>query len=511
MPRSSGTVASLIFLSFISFFSQVAVAEIFFYIDPKYTGSTRNGSSTSPWISLDSAAWMVVNNALQSQNVTVFCSARKAASDTDQVYGAPSEIDLNQRTNTSSFILTFDGRSMYNTNNVSPNWQSYYGTSKCNVRDFNAQNSTHSKRSNITIDGFRISMTASGKAVSICGDNWTLKNSDIFHAPGVKDGPLVLIVPTADSAHEGSSSYCPASANITIANNTIHDSYGELIYVGGGGCSSVDSTGTSLCMGFPAHNGVTIQGNILYNGGVYGAQGDGIDVKGGLYNLKIINNTIYSLNDPGASGIRAIVHQGARYGDPDQNNLIANNYIHDAKVEDAAIALVNSWGTPRGIEVRNNIIANASKVGIKIYNGSNLSLYNNTIYKSGSYGISVTAGTVVIQNNLLLSNNAGGTQTSISGTITSTHNAFSNTWGGTCASCVSGLTSSDVVNADGGNLHPAIGSQVLDVGITLSSFTIDLDGTPRPQGSGWDIGAYEFSTLQTLSPSPPTNLHFQSN
>jgi Right handed beta helix region len=503
MSRSISIVVSLIFLSFISFFSQAVVAETVFYVDPDYTGSTQDGSAVSPWFSLDSAAWGVINNSLNSQNVTVFFSARKAASDTDQVYGAPSEIDLNKRTNTSSFMLTFDGHSMYNTNPASPNWQSYSGTSKCNVRDFYAQNGTHTKRSNITIDGFRISMTVGGKAVAICGDNWTLKNSDIFHTSTATDGPLVLIVPTSDSAHEGSSWYCPASTNITIANNTIHDSYGELIYVGGGGCSSADSTGTSLCMGFPAHNGVTIQNNTLYNGGVYGAQGDGIDVKGGLYNLQLINNTIYNLNDPRALGIRAIVHQGARDGDPDQNNLIANNYIHDVWVGDAAIALVNSWGTPRGIEVRNNIIANATKAGIKIYTGSNLSLYNNTIYKSGSYGVLVQAATVVVKNNLLLSNNSGGTQTSLGGTITSSNNAYSNTWNGACASCVPGLTLSDVVNAAGGDFHPTVASRVIDVGIALPSFSTDYDGTTRPQGSGWDIGAYEFSA-PTLN--PPTNL-----
>ncbi|MDP2941146.1 MAG: glycosyl hydrolase family 28-related protein, partial [Candidatus Omnitrophota bacterium] len=47
---------------------------------------------------------------------------------------------------------------------------------------------------------------------------------------------------------------------------------------------------------------------------------------------------------------------------------------------------------------------------------------------------------------------------------------------------------------DQGNYHPPATSPGIDVGIDLSAlgFDRDVEGTLRPQGAGWDIGAYEY-------------------
>jgi hypothetical protein len=50
----------------------------------------------------------------------------------------------------------------------------------------------------------------------------------------------------------------------------------------------------------------------------------------------------------------------------------------------------------------------------------------------------------------------------------------------------------DIGNDD---YHLAAGSQAIDVGVTLPDVPVDLDGRPRPAGSAFDIGAYEYSFL----------------
>jgi len=57
------------------------------------------------------------------------------------------------------------------------------------------------------------------------------------------------------------------------------------------------------------------------------------------------------------------------------------------------------------------------------------------------------------------------------------------------------------------NYRLQIGSPLKDVGTTIATFTIDKDGTTRPKGSAWDIGAYEYTGgVSTISGSGTINL-----
>jgi hypothetical protein len=52
------------------------------------------------------------------------------------------------------------------------------------------------------------------------------------------------------------------------------------------------------------------------------------------------------------------------------------------------------------------------------------------------------------------------------------------------------------------NVHLQPGSPCVDVGVDLSAHhTTDKDGMPRPQGIGWDIGAYELAHTLVYLPS----------
>ena len=220
----------------------------------------------------DAGAWTAVNSALASGDVTVYFSARTAASDANNVYGAG--VAVTSRSDTSANILTFNGRSFYNTDNDSPSWSAQTGTGRSQVLNFISQNAGHTKYSNIVIDGFYVEALASGKAISICGDNWIVQNCDISHTVVGSSGPLVMLVPTSDAVHEGTADYCVASSNIQFIGNTFHDSYGECLYLGGAGCSETDPTlSETYCNGFPSHDTIVVSGNTFYNCGTRGSTG----------------------------------------------------------------------------------------------------------------------------------------------------------------------------------------------------------------------------------------------
>ncbi len=50
-----------------------------------------------------------------------------------------------------------------------------------------------------------------------------------------------------------------------------------------------------------------------------------------------------------------------------------------------------------------------------------------------------------------------------------------------------------LVNPSGGDFHLQPNSPAIDAGQSLASVVEDFDGNPRPEGAGYDIGAYEFA------------------
>jgi len=473
-----------------------------YYVDSDWTG-TQSGSASQPWKYLSSSAWSAINSSLAGGSVTVYFSARDASSDSDDVYdnngdGAQDGIDLSMRSDTGSGVLTLDGNSKYNSSDSSPNWVSYSGRSKSRVRYLTAQNDSHRKYSNITIHGLHVVTTDGNKEIAICGDNWIVENCECEHASSATDGPGVYLVPTADSSHEGSSAYAPACNNIIIRNNVVHDSYGESMYIGGGGIMD-GSSGA----GYPSHSNVTIEGNIIYNSGSRGAQGDGIDVKGGIRNLTVRANEIYNLN---SGAVRAIVMQGQLDG-ASQTTVIERNRIHDCSaIEDAAIAVVDSWGRPQGVSVRNNVISKVNAIGIKVYDSQDTpGIYNNTISACGDVAI-FSYVSASVMNNLVYGNNGGGSQVSLSGSPQCDYNAYGGSWGSSSAGGSSlSLSSTDwantVTSPSTGDFTLKSSSPVIGKAKVLSSFSNDAVNYPR--GSSWDIGGYQH-TQSSPPPSLPT-------
>jgi len=496
-----------------------------FYLDPDVTGGTHVGTQANPFQNIDAAAWTIINNALATDNVTIFCSARNAGSDTNQLWN--NYLDVTRKTPAPAFTLAFDGHSQWNSNDTTPNWLPYTGPSRCQFQGVLSQSSAHTKFNNVTIDGVVMvqggATAGFGGFLSICGDNWTIQNSDLSAAPRVTTGPGIILVPTADGAHEGTDGWCYPSSNIVIQDNVIHDTRGEALYMGGAGCSltaaatdqnalrfdngACQSNGPSgVTNALPAHQNITIQRNRIFNCGSRGGQGDCTDLKGGLYDVTIRQND-YTGNSVG-TGSRCIVASGTTTDNTqntNQNWVIEQNKIHDCVGdEDGGIAITQGWGTPNGITLRNNIIANVSvKACLRIYptQALGVQLFTNTIYGCAAEAIKADPGALItMTNDALLNNNAGRNQVAL-GTITASFNAYSGTFGTACTSCLSGLTSAAFTNVASEDFTLPADSILIDEGTTIASFSNDYTGTQRPQGPAWDIGAYEFGTAH---PAPST-------
>jgi parallel beta-helix repeat protein len=197
----------------------------------------------------------------------------------------------------------------------------------------------------------------------------------------------------------------------------------------------------------------------------------------------IEGNTIYNV---GGYGIQ--LYSGHTY--VPNSNVIRKNKVFDFSRAGVASGILMSSGT--GNVAYNNIVyqtsANGNAVGISV--GSGNSAYNNTVYNNGYMGIDVlNQSNTVIRNNIAY-NNGVNIDTSGSSGLISSNNL---------------TTDPKFVNAAGFDFSLQSTSAAINAGVTVAMVLDDLAGVTRPQGSAYDIGAYEYvSGGGTLV--PPSNL-----
>jgi hypothetical protein len=157
-------------------------------------------------------------------------------------------------------------------------------------------------------------------------------------------------------------------------------------------------------------------------------------------------------------------------------NVVRGNRVHDNSTLGAGSGIVASSGS--GNSVYNNVVWNHRGAGIEIgwRNPVNTRVYHNTTCKNG-VGINVVSGS--------------------SGTTVGNNIVYSNTYAlinqGTGTSQFNNLASDpSFVNQNYYDYRLRSGSRAINAGILLSEVLVDLLGVARPQGSGVDIGAYEY-------------------
>ncbi len=143
---------------------------------------------------------------------------------------------------------------------------------------------------------------------------------------------------------------------------------------------------------------------------------------------------------------------------------------------------IAGYTTVSTMRVMNNVFAANGTNGIILWMAlSGVTIENNIFYDNGHAGIGsydAHGSGVVIDHNLSYGNAYGDYS------LRSGGSDFSYTLGST-------VTSNPLFVSDSSDFHLQTGSPAIDAGLTLSAVTFDLDGTARPQGGAYDIGAYE--------------------
>ena len=230
-------------------------------------------------------------------------------------------------------------------------------------------------------------------------------------------------------------------------------------------------------------------------------RGEGIDAKDGSSNGLVYGNRV-----EGVQGVGIYVDA---WDKPTSSIEVFANLVHDVDGDGIAIGS-EQGGQLSDVRVFNNLVSGAYWVGVNLHSCctgshpvSGVEVVNNTLYGNGTSGWggrildeNDQATGVVIRNNLCAGNHSfeialeGGVGP---GDITADHNlieAYHGYTGETCgADCVVGDPL--LVAPASGDYHLEAGSPAIDAGSATGAPAVDCDGTPRPQGPGFDIGAFE--------------------
>ena len=285
----------------------------------------------------------------------------------------------------------------------------------------------------------------------------TLSGNTVTSNTGEYGGGLYLIGSAAalssntisgNTAHDGGGLHLHNSA-ATLSGNTVSDNTAK--YRGGGLC--LDFSDATLSSNTISSNITTV---------TYGSGGAGLylwDSDATLNNNFVTDNAL-----SGFHGSGLYVFESSRV--ELRHNTIARNHGGGGE----GLYVTKQGVMPEEVQLYNTILVSHT-VGIYVASGYTARL-EGTLWGSGAWANDT---------------DWGGDGSIITGTV--------NLWGGPV-----------FVDPDAGDYHIGSGSAAIDVGVD-AGVTTDIDGDPRPQGAGYDVGADEYpagvpTPTPTHTPTP---------
>ncbi|MDB6128395.1 MAG: hypothetical protein JWM35_2291 [Verrucomicrobia bacterium] len=271
--------------------------------------------------------------------------------------------------------------------------------------------------------------------------------------------------------------------NVKIHGLYIHDTGGEGMYIGNSFFAISDPNDPRYDP-HELHN-VEIYDNVVENTGWDGIQ-LGCATQGASIHDNVINGYGTGTTDTGQNeGIRS---------NPGTAADIYNNLIIGSPTMSGDGIQANPYNS---VKFYNNVIVTPHESGLTVYeqaatrsyvSGYSIKLFNNTIVSPTLNGFDIQAGHSsgnLAYNNIIAHPGAGYNYFVKGGTTTVTE---------ATELFVSTEAAAGFVNAAGQDYHLAAGSSAIDAGTSVASYgvTTDADGVARPQGTAYDIGAFEY-------------------
>ncbi len=381
----------------------------------------------------------------------------------------------------------------------------------------------------ITIDGGSnglVQATANGTALTNQrGSNGVfLQSCNNVEVKNLRISNLYVRTPnSSDSCDCGFGFRAVDGSNLNVHNNAVNDAEYGIYY-------RYDGT---------TDTGITIQHNVISHTATGIVVGDG-GSDAAVSNVDLNNNEIYDQyfwDSPGDIFHCDGIHTWAtNSGSTTANMRIFGNYIHGNMGGHLSGFIYSSavGGSNNALEIFNNVLTSATSCAtngyIFIWETSDAKIYENTLVGPGGntcmgiWNDHVATG-ADIKNNIF-----SGFRTAIytpagGGPIASSDYNQINCTGNLAACMINqdttftlagwrtatgfdthSLGPSSAPNLDA-NFQPLTGSPVIDAGSALGApWNVDKLGVVRPQGAGYDIGAYEVVSGTVIRPLPPTGL-----